>query len=256
MGLYEWYVVVSTVKKVLRFYKTLSVECVYSLVVYSIIYKYLTESELLYPLTLQHSYIQHSYIHWHGNIFDRYTEKFRKNDAKNCRYLQTKMKSLQSTENYEETNEPQVNNSNSNNNIDTELETEKMKFWFIVCAILSFLIVFKISFICFVVYYIINHLIVIYADIGTVRRWSHGGVNHIQPLVVNGTVLFQSTRMRSILNLCTPQANSCMQISFIDSYCDSLYVVSVGGRIYWGCRPTSRGVFCLSCLICARILKL
>ena len=36
MGLCEWYVVVSTVKKVLRFYKTLSVECVYSLVVCSI----------------------------------------------------------------------------------------------------------------------------------------------------------------------------------------------------------------------------
>ena len=197
MGLCEWYLVVSTVKKVLRFYKTLSVECVYSLVVCSIIYKYLTESELLYPLTLQHSYIQHSYIHWHGNIFDRYTEKFRKNDAKNCRYLQTKMKSLQSTENYEETNEPQVNNSNSNNNIDTELETKKMKFWFIVCAILSFLIVFKNLFICFVVYYIIHHLIVIYADIGAVRRWSHGGVNQIQPLIVNGTVLFQSARMRS-----------------------------------------------------------
>ena len=59
----------------------------------------------------------------------------------------------------------------------------------------------------------------------------------------------------SILNLCTPQANSCMQISFIDSYCDSFYVVSVGGRLYWGCRPTSRGVFCLSCLICASRLS-
>ena len=78
-----------------------------------------------------------------------------------------------------------------------------MKFWFIVCAILSFLIVFKILFICFVVYYIIHHLIVIYADIGTVRRWSHGGVNHIQPLVVNGTVLFQSTRMRSTFKVDT-----------------------------------------------------
>ena len=56
-------------------------------------------------------------------------------------------------------------------------------------------------------------------------------------------------------NLCTPQANSCMQISFIDSYCDSLYGVSVGGRLYGGCRPTSRGVFCLSCLICASRLS-
>ena len=80
--------------------------------------------------------------------------------------------------------------------LDMIKENKKAKFWVLLCAILSFLIVSKILFIGCVVGYIIRRLIGIHADLHTVRGWTNGRARS-RSLRVNGTVLFGCVRRTS-----------------------------------------------------------
>ena len=57
--------------------------------------------------------------------------------------------------------------------------------------------------------------------------------------------------IRKYRKKCTPQVNSHMQNSLVNTNYDCDDIVSVGERLYWGYRPISRCEVGLPCLICA-----